>query len=74
MHIKDMKPGLPRGSLSGGIPDEQKAPIGEGQVPWPDLMAAAARDGFEHYYIEDETTDPVRNVPRSIGYLGSLRY
>lgn len=74
MHIKDMKPGVPRGSLAGGIPDEQKAPIGEGQVNWAEVMAAAERDGLEHYYLEDETTDPVRNAPKSIAYLEKLRY
>lgn len=74
MHIKDMKPGVPRGSLAGGIPDEQKAPIGEGQVNWAEVMAAAERDGLEHYYIEDETTDPVRNAPKSIAHLERLKY
>ena len=74
MHIKDMKPGLPRGSLSGGIPAEQKAVIGQGQVNWSDLMAAAERDGVEHYYIEDESPDPVANVPKSISFLEVLRY
>jgi sugar phosphate isomerase/epimerase len=74
MHIKDMKPGVPRGSLSGGIPDEQKSVIGQGQVDWSALMAAAEKDGFEHYYIEDESTDPVENVPKSISYLERLRY
>ena len=37
-------------------------------------MAAAERDGFEYYYLEDETPDPVRNVPASITYLEHLRY
>lgn len=74
MHIKDMRPGVARGSLSGGLPAEQHAPIGEGQVPWAALMAAARADGFEHFYIEDETTDPVGNVPKSIAYLSTLRY
>lgn len=74
MHIKDMKPGIPRGSLSGGLPDEQQAAIGAGQVPWSAVMAAAERDGFEEYYIEDETPDPVHNVPASISFLEQLRY
>lgn len=74
MHIKDMKPGIPRGSLSGGLPDDQQAAIGEGQVNWPALMAAAQQDGFEYYYIEDETPDPMTNVPKSIGYLERLKY
>lgn len=74
MHIKDMKPGIPRGSLSGGIPAEQQAPIGQGQVNWGALMAAAQKDGLLYYYIEDETPDPVGNVPKSISYLEQLRY
>ena len=74
MHIKDMKPGLPRGSLAGGIPEEQKAVIGQGQVNWADVMEAAEADGFEYYYIEDESPDPVNNVPQSITYLERLEY
>lgn len=74
MHIKDMQPGIPRGSLSGGLPPEQKAVIGEGQVDWAALMEAAEEDGFEYYYIEDESTDPVANAPKSIAYLETLEY
>jgi sugar phosphate isomerase/epimerase len=74
MHIKDMKPGVPRGSLAGGLPDSLQAAIGDGQVPWGAVMAAAERDGFEYYYLEDETPDPMINVPRSIRYMEGLRY
>jgi sugar phosphate isomerase/epimerase len=74
MHIKDMRPGIARGSLSGGLPAEQQAAIGKGQVNWPELLAAAQRDGFAYYYLEDETTDPVKNVPPSIAYLTTLKY
>lgn len=74
MHIKDMLPGLERGSLSGGLPEEQKAVIGQGQVDWPALLKAAEEDGFEHYYLEDESTDPVGNAPKSVAYLKALTY
>jgi sugar phosphate isomerase/epimerase len=74
MHIKDMKPGVARGSLSGGLPDSLQAAIGEGQVNWPALMAAAQQDGVEYYYIEDETPDPMINVPKSITYFERLKY
>ena len=69
-----MKPGVPRGSLKGGIPDEQKAVIGRGQVDWPAVLRAAERDGVAEYYVEDETTDPVRNAPQSVAYLRAVRY
>ena len=74
MHIKDMKPGVPRGSLTGGLPAERQAVIGEGQVNWSALLRAAEQDGFAHYYLEDETPDPLTNVPKSIAYLEALNY
>lgn len=74
MHIKDMKPGVARGSLSGGLPDSLQAVIGQGQVNWPDVMKAAKADGLEYYYLEDETPDPVRNIPPSVAYLEAIKF
>ena len=74
MHIKDMKPGVPRGSLSGGLPDSLQAVIGQGEVNWPEVMKAAKADGLEYYYLEDETTDPVNNIPPSITYLSRIKF
>jgi sugar phosphate isomerase/epimerase len=74
MHIKDMKPGVARGSLSGGLPDSLQAVIGQGQVNWPEVMKAAKADGLEYYYLEDETTDPVNNIPPSINYLQQIKF
>ena len=74
MHIKDMKPGVARGSLSGGLPDSSQAVIGQGQVNWPEVMKAAKAAGLEYYYLEDETPDPVNNIPPSIRYLGGIRF
>ncbi len=74
MHIKDVKPGVPRGSLAGGLPAEQQAVIGRGQVDWPTLLRTAQREGVAEYYVEDETPDPVRNAPQSVAYLTTLRY
>ncbi len=74
MHIKDMKPGVARGSLSGGLPDSLQAVIGQGQVNWPDVMKAAKADGLEYFYLEDETPDPKNNIPPSVTYLESLKF
>ena len=74
MHIKDMKPGVPRNNLSGGLAAELQSVIGEGQVNWSDVMAAAQKDGLELYYLEDETPDPITNVPKSITFLERLKY
>lgn len=74
MHIKDMKPGVRRGSLTGGLPDSLQAVIGQGQVNWPDVLKAAKADGLQYYYLEDETTDPVKNIPPSITYLQGISF
>jgi len=74
MHIKDMKPGVARGNLSGGLPAEQQAVIGEGQVNWSELMAAAKKDGLEYYFLEDETPEPITNVPKSITFFERLKF
>ena len=74
MHIKDVKPGIPRGSLTGNLPEEQQAPPGEGQVPWAAVLEAAQKDGFEYYYIEDETPEPLVGVPKTITFLERLKY
>lgn len=74
MHIKDMKPGVARGSLAGGLPDSLEVAIGEGQVPWSALLQAAQQDGFLYYFLEDETPDPMRNVPKSVEFLEHIRF
>jgi sugar phosphate isomerase/epimerase len=74
MHIKDMKPGVARGSLTGGLPDSLQAVIGQGQVNWPEVMKAAKADGLEYYYLEDETPDPKGNIPPSVGYLATVKF
>jgi len=48
--------------------------IGRGQVNWPDVMKAAKDTGVEYYYLEDETTDPVNNIPPSINYLERIKF
>ena len=74
MHIKDAKPGVPRGSLAGGLPDSLQAVIGQGQVNWPEVLKAAKADGLQYYYLEDETPDPVKNIPPSIAYLAGIKF
>lgn len=74
MHIKDMREGTPTGDFSGESPPETKVPVGEGQVDWPEVLSAADEVGLERYYIEDESTDPMGNIPLSIRYLEGLTY
>lgn len=72
-HLKDMRKGDPR-DLHGSAKVEQNVAIGLGQVPWPALLKALDEHHVHHFLIEDETSDPVRNVPLSLQYLSSIGY
>lgn len=74
MHIKDMREGTPTGDFSGSSPPETKVPVGEGVVDWPAVLSAAEEVGLERYYIEDESTDPMGNIPLSVRYLEEISY
>lgn len=74
MHIKDMARGTPVGDFSGGAPPETQVPVGTGQIDYAAVLAAAEEVGVERYYIEDESTDPRGNIPRSVTFLKSVTY
>lgn len=74
MHIKDMKQGVATGDYSGSAPPESEAPVGQGQVNWPAVLAAARDVGVEKYYVEDETADPLTNIATSLEYLRGVEF
>jgi sugar phosphate isomerase/epimerase len=73
LHVKDMKKGLsfPPGT-SGSNPDSN-VPVGTGQIDWPAVLRAAMKGGAEAYYIEDESPDPLGQIPQSLRYLQGLK-
>jgi len=73
MHLKDLRKGVARGSLSGSTPQENDVALGTGQIDIPAVLKAARKAGLEHYYIEDESSQVMEQVPQSIAYLKSLR-
>lgn len=73
LHLKDLKKGV-TGNLSGSAPDEDSVAVGDGVIPWAEVLSAARRQGCEKYYIEDESADAAKQIPRSLAYLGSLRF
>lgn len=74
MHIKDMAEGTPTGDFSGGAPAEAQVVVGTGQIDIAAVLAAAEEVGVEKYYVEDETTDPVGNIPQTLQYLQTITY
>lgn len=71
-HIKDMRKGAPTGLYEGHAPASDNVIVGQGSLDWPAILAAGARTGVKYYFIEDETSDPVGNIPPSIAYLKTL--
>ncbi len=73
LHLKDLKKGAV-GNLSGAAPEEDSVVLGNGTIAWADVLSAARRQGCEKYYIEDESPDAAKQIPRSLAFLGSLRF
>ncbi|HMH20398.1 MAG TPA: sugar phosphate isomerase/epimerase [Puia sp.] len=72
MHLKDLRKGI-TGNLSGGTSGENDVALGTGQIDLPAVLKAAKAAGLEHYYIEDESSNVMEQVPQSIAYLKALR-
>ena len=54
-------------------PESHDAPVGEGTLPFTDIVEAARAAGVEWYIVEqDEPRAPLDDVTRSLRYLESL--
>ena len=73
MHMKDMKDGIAK-DLTGGTDVEYNVPLGTGQLDMPGILKEARKIGVAHYFIEDESSRVMDQVPASIAYLRSLTY
>jgi sugar phosphate isomerase/epimerase len=71
-HIKDMKKGAPIGLYEGHAPASDNVIVGQGLMDWPAIIAQARKSGVQYYFIEDETSDPIGNIPPSVDYLETL--
>ncbi|MCK6501782.1 MAG: sugar phosphate isomerase/epimerase, partial [Nitrospira sp.] len=74
MHMKDLKKGVARGSLSGGTDPNNDVSLGTGQLDWPGILKAAQETGVKHYFIEDEAATAPDQIPQSLKYLGEVKW
>jgi sugar phosphate isomerase/epimerase len=74
MHIKDLKKGVPTGSLAGGTDNKNGVVIGTGQTDWPALLRASQKAGLKYYFIEDEAPTVLDQIPQSLKYLESIKF
>jgi sugar phosphate isomerase/epimerase len=71
VHLKDMKPGIPK-DLTGGTDVEYNVPLGTGEIDIRGIIKQANKIGIRHFFIEDESSRVLSQVPQSIAYLKSL--
>ncbi|MGM9507459.1 sugar phosphate isomerase/epimerase family protein [Larkinella sp. GY13] len=72
MHLKDRKPGTP-GNNTGHVDVESNVAIGKGDLGIAEIMKQAKKSGVKHYFIEDESSRSMEQMPESIAYLQSLK-
>jgi sugar phosphate isomerase/epimerase len=72
-HLKDMAKGLETGVPTGQAPEESNVPLGQGQIDFKALLAAATKAGVERHFIEDESPKVVTQIPESLRYLAGLK-
>jgi sugar phosphate isomerase/epimerase len=72
IHLKDLRKGTVK-DLTGGTSEENDVPLGTGELNIPAILKAAKQVGIKHYFIEDESSHVMQQVPQSIKYLKSLK-
>jgi len=72
LHLKDLRKGVP-GNMTGSTPQDNDVILGTGQINLPEVIKAAKKAGIKHYYIEDESSVSITQVPESIKYLNNLK-
>jgi sugar phosphate isomerase/epimerase len=72
LHLKDMRKGV-TGNLSGQAPIDNSVVLGDGVVPWKQVLAVAREQRVEDYFIEDESTKAAEQIPLSLAYLRKMQ-
>ncbi len=73
MHLKDRANGT-EGNQFGRADVESNVVLGTGDVGIADIMRAAKKVGVKHYFIEDESSRSVEQIPQSLNFLNSIKY
>jgi len=71
MHLKDRKTGT-EGNQNGNADDETNVVLGTGDVGIADIMKEAKKIGVKYFFIEDESPNPLEQIPQSLVFLKSL--
>jgi sugar phosphate isomerase/epimerase len=70
LHLKDMKPST-KDDPPGRAADY---PLGSGRIDVVAALREGIRQGTQHYFIEDESPQPLAQIAQSVRYLESLAW
>tara|TARA_R110000868_G_scaffold383578_7_gene650676 strand:+ start:28398 stop:29264 length:867 start_codon:yes stop_codon:yes gene_type:complete len=73
LHLKDLRKGTLK-DHTGLTPGTNDVILGAGEIDIPGILREANKQGIKYMFIEDESPDPLYQVPESIKYLKSLTY
>ena len=68
LHLKDRQHGTVCNN-TGHADEETNVVLGKGDVNIAEIMKAARKAGVKHYFIEDESSRVMKQLPESISYL-----
>ncbi|HLG38151.1 MAG TPA: sugar phosphate isomerase/epimerase [Chitinophagaceae bacterium] len=71
MHLKDRKPGTP-GNMLGRADVETNVVLGTGDLGIEAIVKAGRKAGVKYYFIEDESSRSMDQVPQSLAYLKKI--
>lgn len=73
LHLKDMEHGIEK-DMTGLTDPETNVTLGTGELDIPAIIRTSKEVGIAHYFIEDESSRIMTQLPESIEYLKSLKY
>lgn len=71
LHLKDRKTGTPN-TTNGHADVETNVVLGTGDVGIAEIVQEARALGIQHFFIEDESSQALTQIPKSIAYLKTL--
>ncbi len=71
-HLKDRRPGTPN-TLTGHDDVESNVVLGDGDIGIAAFMQAAKKAGVKHFFIEDESSRSMDQMPKSLAFLRGLK-
>ena len=71
LHLKDRAHGTPD-STNGHADVETNVVLGTGDVGIADVVAEAKKQGIKYFFIEDESSRVIQQVPQSMEFLNGL--